>query len=180
MNEWISQQSVPRSSVTSGQICQVLGVPVEWIMSFPSVDPLTQRMTTDITLLGGKSWIPFLVASTGKSVDEESKSLNGSNYWEHKLSGNFYWQNADQHIQFNNMVLHRWVFLVKEGGTGLIYIIGKPSAGATVSINYSNKSGTVTSLTASHRALHRMIIYGGVTEGAYSHIFEPYFESYFE
>ncbi len=161
MNEWISLQSIPRSTVTSGGICQVWGVPVEWIDEIPRENPLTQIISGTITLTGDHVWIPFIWAHPSKAFSEEGKIQNGLPYWETKLTGTAYWNPADHHIQANNILFHRWVFLVKEAGTGNYYLIGKPGTGAKITVSYNSRPGTKTETTAVFQAKHRAPLYTG-------------------
>ena len=64
------------------------------------------------------------------------------------------------------MAHHRWVFLVKEAGTNLLYVIGKPPVGAELSVAYSDKQGTVTDFTAKFQSIHRAPIYPGEKKAA--------------
>ena len=166
MNEWKELTSIPRSAITSGGLCQVWGVPVEWVETFPSVNALTQIISSDIQLLAGKSWISFLWAHPSRAFSEEGKIFNGTPLWEQKLSGKLYSNTTDASLQHNNMLFHRWVFLVKEAGTGNIYVVGKPPVGAALSIQYNSNQGTITEVTAAFRSIHRAPIYTGNMPGA--------------
>ena len=166
MNEWKELTSIPRSAITSGGFCQVWGVPVEWVDSFPNTDPLTQKLQGSITLIDGKSFISFLWAHPSRVFSEEGKIFNGTPLWEQKLTGKLYSNTTDIHLQHNNMLFHRWVFLAKEAGTGNIYVIGKPSTGAALTISYNSGQGTVTEVTATFRSIHRAPVYEGVIPGA--------------
>lgn len=161
MNEWVSLQSIPKSAVTSGGLCQVWGVPVEWIESIPRESPLTQMIEDTITLVGSRAWIPFLWSHPTRVFTEEGKIQNGQPYWEQKLTGSVYWNPTGQHIQAGNMLFHRWVFLVKEAGTGNYYLIGKPSSGAKLTVAYTSKTGTKTEITATVTDKHRACLYLG-------------------
>ena len=163
MNQWVQFENFVKGPVTSGQICKIYGIPVEWLTSFPSFDPESQYLQGSFALLEGKSWIRFIVAASSKSLDEEVKLLKGRPYWEQSLSFRLNWQSGEQSMKLNNMANHRWVFAIQEGGTGLTYILGKPPVGAEVQVTYSNKQGTITDIKASFKAIHRLPIYVGTT-----------------
>ena len=161
MNEWLALPSLPKGPVTAGTPCALYGVPVEWVSSFPSFSPTTQKLFGNISLKEGKEWLVFTIAASGKEFQESSKTLNGLPYWEQQIQGNLYWQGSLQHVSISNMLNHRWIFIVKEGGTGLRYVVGSPKVGATVSANYTNKQGTVTGVTIAFRSPHRAPLYYG-------------------
>jgi hypothetical protein len=162
MNQWVQFDSFPKGPVTTGQICAVYGVPVDWIVQFPEFNPQTQYLQGDIILGYQKTWLRFMPAATRKVFREASKTLKGRPYWDQSLGFKINWQSGLTHIKASNMVNHRWVFMVKEAGTGQYYVIGKPPVGAEIAISYSNEQGTVTEFSASFQALHRAPLYTGV------------------
>jgi len=162
MNQWLAHNNFLQGPATSGNICAIYAVPVEWIHVFPDFDPATQYLKGDIVLKYEKYWIKFSVPGANKSFDEITKTLNGRTYWDQKLSFTLYSQSGNQDVRLGNMANHRWVFLFREGGTGIYYVVGKPAAGAELTIGYSNKSGTATDLTVQFRSIHRAPLYTGV------------------
>ena len=165
MNEWVQLQSQPKGSITAGGLCRVYGVPVEWVQDIPRENPVSQTITDDIALAAGKDWIPFVWAHSSRVFSEDGKIQGGQPYWESKLTGTLYWNPANQHIQGNNMLFHRWVFLVKESGTTNWYLIGTARKGASMTINYQSRPGTKTEVTAMFRAANRAPIYEGSITG---------------
>jgi len=166
MNQWVQFDSFPKGPVTTGQICAVYGVPVDWIVQFPEFNPQTQYLQGDIILGYQKTWLRFVPAATRKVFREASKTLKGRPYWDQSLGFKINWQSGLTHIKASNMVNHRWVFMVKEAGTGQYYVIGKPPVGAEIAISYTNEQGTVTEFSASFQALHRAPLYTGVNRSA--------------
>lgn len=162
MNQWVQFDSFPKGPVTTGHICAVYGVPVDWIVRFPEFNPATQYLDGDIILAYQKTWLRFVPASTRRVFKEGSKTLKGRPYWEQSLSFKINWQSGQTHVKASNMVNHRWVFMVKEAGTGQYYVIGKPPVGADLTIAYTNEQGTVTEFSSSFQALHRAPLYTGV------------------
>ena len=162
MNQWVQFDSFPKGPVTTGHICAVYGVPVDWIVRFPEFNPATQYLDGDIILAYQKTWLRFVPASTRRVFKEGSKTLKGRPYWEQSLTFKINWQSGQTHVKASNMVNHRWVFMVKEAGTGQYYVIGKPPVGADLTIAYTNEQGTVTEFSSSFQALHRAPLYTGV------------------
>ena len=172
MNQWVSFTSLTKGPATTGQICQIYGVPVEWISIFPKFDPETQYLDGNIVLDYQKTWFKFNPGASGKFFDESTKALKGRTFWEQKISFNLFWQSGPQDVKLQNMINHRWVFLFKEAGTGIYYVVGKPPVGATVSIGYTNKQGTVTEISANFQSIHRAPLYTGVNQSMYRYIDE--------
>lgn len=162
MNQWVPFQSFVKGPVKAGGLCEIYGVPVDWIVRFPGFNPATQYLDGDIVLGYQKYWLRFQVAPTDKGFSEELKYLKGRPFWEQRLQFRLNWQSGSQHIKLNNMANHRWVFLVKEAGTGIFYVIGKPDVGADISASYNNQQGTITQISASFKAIHRAPLYNGV------------------
>lgn len=171
MNQWVNFTSFAKGKPTSGNICQVYGVPVEWIAIFPKFDPETQYLDGNIVLDYQKTWFKFSPGASGKVFEETTKQLKGRAYWEQKISFPLFWQSGPQHVKLNNMANHRWVFLFKES-TGIYYVVGKPGVGAVVNIDYTNQQGTVTKISASAQSLHRAPLYTGVNQSMYRFVDE--------
>lgn len=162
MNQWVQHDSFPRGPVTSGQICAVYGVPVEWIVDFPGFNPTTQYLEGDIILAYQKTWLRFVVSPSRKNLKDSSKIFKGRPLWEQNLQFRIHWTSGQTHVKTSNMANSRWVFMVKEAGTGQYYVIGKPPVGAELTVAYTNEQGTVTDFSASFQAIHRTPLYTGV------------------
>lgn len=166
MNQWVQHESFIKGPVKPGRICQIWGVPVDWLIHFPEFSSETQYLDGDMVVGWEKYWLKFAVAPTGKGFKEELKYLKGRPYWELTLNFRTYWQSGQHDIKINNMANHRWIFMFKEGDTGMYYVIGKPPVGAEISVVYSNDQGTVTDFKATFKSLHRAPLYTGVNRAA--------------
>jgi hypothetical protein len=140
----------------------VYAVPVEWVAVFPKFDPLTQYLQGDIVLGYEKYWIRINVSASGKSFSEATRKLNGLTAWEQKISLRLNWQSGPQDVRLQNMTNHRWIFLIREAGTAIYYVVGKPPTGAEVNFEYQSETGTVTNIDVSFQSIHRAPLYTGV------------------
>jgi hypothetical protein len=166
MNQWVQHSSFVKGPVTTGNICQVWGVPVDWLVQFPGFSPTTQYLDGDMVVGWEKYWLKLAVASSAKGFEEEVKYIKGRKYWDQTLMFRTYWQSGQHDIKIDNMTNHRWIFMFKEAGTGMYYVIGKPPVGADLSVTYSNKQGTVTDFKATFKSIHRAPLYTGVHRAA--------------
>lgn len=164
MNEWLKLRSLQKSPVTRGGLCDIIAVPVEDVSTFPVIDPTIQRVASAIILKYGKSWISFAAAAPyGRAFKEKLQKSKAGQYYEQSVQGTIFSQNAHNHIQLNNMPLHKWIVLARERGTGLTYLIGKPTAACAFSTDYeSTAKGTPTRISFDTSAKHRAILYGGL------------------
>lgn len=166
MNQWVQLESFGKGPVKKGQVCEVYGIPVDWILDFPEFDPQSQYVTGDIVAGWQKYWLRFNVAASGKGFEETTRTLKGRTYWEQTFKFRLNWQSGRQNVKLQNMTNHRWVFLFREGGTGLYYLVGKPPVGAELTINYSNGQNTVTDIQIKFQSIHRAPLYTGVNRGS--------------
>jgi hypothetical protein len=166
MNQWVGLQSMVKGPVKSGNICQIWGVPVDWLVKYPEFNPTTQYLNGDMVVGWQKYWLKFAASASGKGFKEELKYLKGSAYWEQTLQFRTCWQSGQTDITINNMAHHRWIFMFKEAGTGIYYVIGKPWVGAELAVTYSNSQGTITEFKASFKSIHRAPLYTGVNRAA--------------
>jgi hypothetical protein len=166
MNQWVSLESLQKGPVKSGNICQIWGIPVDHLVKYPEFSPTTQYLDGDIIVGWQKYWLKFAASASGKGFKEELKYLKGSPYWEQSLTFRAYWQSGQTDVMINNMAHHRWIFMFKEAGTGMYYVIGKTPVGSDLAVTYTNGQGTITEFKATFKSLHRAPLYTGVNRAA--------------
>lgn len=158
---WLQPSSIPRAKVYAGSACLLAMVPVEWVQSFPAINPTTQMLQGSITLQPGRSWLRCILASQAIPLKEESQRNSAGLYWQINISGRTVGHSAPIHNYLNNFPHHRWLVLYKEAGTGITYAIGHPDSPAQIAVSYSNENGTINAISISRTSMHRSMVYRG-------------------
>jgi hypothetical protein len=167
MNSWLPLQSLQRSPVGRGGLCDLLCVPIEDVRHFPDTDPVSQTITQNIILKNSKSWLSFSSLSTyGKSLKEELQVGPAGFFFKQSVGGMLTSQNQHNHLQLANMVHHQWIVLSRERSTALTYVVGKPTAGCNLGLIYETKRNTITEISFTTESKYRSALYGGLTETA--------------
>lgn len=166
MNAWVQLSKLVKGPVTAGGICKAWAIPVDWIYKFPSYDPATQYLNGDIVTAPKKYWIEVELPASGKGFEESSKYINGRHFWEQTFNFRIYWQSGQTHVKVANMLHHRWVFMFKEAGTGMYYIVGLPKVGAQLDVTYKNAQGTITDFKGVAQSTNRAPLYTGVNRSS--------------
>ena len=166
MNAWVQLSKLVKGPVTAGGVCKMWAIPVDWIFLFPKFNPTTQYLDGDIVTAWKKYWFAIDLPASGKGFEEASKESNGRSYWEQTFSFRIYWQSGQTDVKIANMLHHRWIFLFKEAGTGMYYVVGMPPVGAQLQVVYKNAQGTITEFKGIAQSTHRAPLYTGVNRSA--------------
>jgi hypothetical protein len=158
---WLSLTSIPRGLVSPGSACLIAAVPVEWIATFPTPNPITGNLDTNITLIAGKNWLRLILASRKRTLREATNRASSGLTYPVSVTGNTVGTSNLLHHQLYNYSRHRWVMLYTEAGTNIVYVIGHPDAGALISFDYNNSQATQSQLTIQFTGTTRMPVYQG-------------------
>jgi hypothetical protein len=158
---WLSLTSIPRGLVSPGSACLIAAVPVEWIATWPTPNPITGNLDTDITLVEGRTWLRLILASRKRTLREITNRAAPGITYPVTVNGNSVGTSNLLHHQLYNYTRHRWVVLYTEAGTNIVYVIGHPDAGALISFDYNNTQATQSQLTIQFTGTTRMPVYQG-------------------
>ncbi len=158
---WLQPASIPKGIVKAGKACLLAMAPIEWIASWPPIDPATQMLTGDITLAAGRQWLRAILVSNGTPLKCDDQSRPAGLFRQVSITGRTVGHSIPIHHYLTNYPHHRWVLLYKEAGTDITYVIGSNHAGATLATSYDNAANTINTLTFSISQLHRPLVYRG-------------------
>ncbi len=163
MNEWLPLASVPKVKPGRGGPCRVFAIPIEDCSVFPDLNPATQTITANIQLVPGKDWLFFELTNPSKVFKEEGQ-VNAAVglFYNQTVSGLLTGQDIGNHVTVENLTRHRFIVICIERTTGITYLVGKPKAGAFLSVKYESKTNTNTELVFALQSRHRAYIYEGL------------------
>lgn len=158
---WLQPSTIPRGTVKAGKACLIAMVPMEWIATFPPIDPATQMLTGSITLAAGRQWLRLLLVANRTPLQVQDQSNAAGIFRQTNINGRTAGHSIPIHHYLTNYPHHRWVVLYHEAGSDITYIIGSNKSGAQLTSAYSNEVATVNTVTISHSSLHRPLVYRG-------------------
>lgn len=158
---WLPLTSIPRGLVAPGSACLIAAVPIEWIATFPSPNPITNNLEGNITLAPGRTWLRLILASRKRTLRETINRAAAGITYPTSITGNTVGASNLIHHQLYNYTRHRWVILYTEAGTNIVYVIGNPNAGAIINFDYNNQNATQSQISIQYTGTHRLPVYQG-------------------
>jgi len=158
---YLTPATLPKGEVKAGTACLLAAVPMEWVVSVPPIDPLTQMLSGDIILQPGRQWLRMLLVSRRRPLREDLQTGPGGNSWQINISGRTVGQSVAIHEYIRNYTDHRWLILYQEAGTGITYLVGSTRSGARLQAAYNNETATVSAISFAHTSVTRSLIYRG-------------------
>lgn len=148
-----------------GGLSKIWLVPREWIASFPELDPTTQLLVSEPTLIGGKNWIgPIAVANELIAYEEVSSLSAAGNFYKRKVSFSENGLSAANHLNITNMMGYECcvVGLVRSGA--FFIVLGNDKAGLKLDVNSSTGNGPLgmpmTKLVLSDESADKAFVLG--------------------
>jgi len=146
-----------------GGLSKLWLVPREWLSGFPELDPTSQKLSAEPTLIAGKNWIgPIDVSDEMKAYEEVTASSAAGVYFKRKVSFGENGQAAANHLNIGNYIGYELcvVALVRSGA--YFIVIGNDKAGLKLDINAGTGVGPLgmpsTKLVLSDESAFRALI----------------------
>lgn len=132
-----------------GGICAWWYTPVQNILTWPAINPLTQDYNAEPTLKDGATWHgPVRVPDSQLVFDEVEKTTAAGRYFEIELSGKHPGDERTSRANLQNMGYHRYVIVAKQRSGGFYLLIGSPQSPLKLLQKYtSDKGGNGTPAT---------------------------------
>lgn len=130
-------QHIRRPAVKPGGYCWLVFTPVENILTWPSLDPLTGVIASAIVLKEGKTWYEAKVVDKDRFFTEAIKVSDAGHYWEHSISSYIGGNNSNQTLNAGTLPYHRYVLMFKDRD-GQIRLVGNEDAGADIFPDYTS------------------------------------------
>lgn len=158
---WLPLTTIPRGQVSPGSACLIAAVPVEWIATFPTPNPITGNISQDITLTAGRSWLRLILAARKRTLRETTNRTPPGTTYPTTINGSTVGHSNLLHHQLYNYTRHRWIILYTEAGSNIVYIIGHPDAGAIINFDYNNATATQSTINIQFTGTTRLPVYQG-------------------
>ena len=138
-------------------------VPREWLDGFPELNPLTQVLSSEPTLLVGKSWLSASqVANELMGYEETSNLTTAGNFYKRKVSFSENGLSATNHLNIGNLLGYEFcvVGLVRSGN--FFMVIGNDKAGLKMEVTESTGNGPLgmpnTKIVLSDESVDRAMV----------------------
>ncbi len=130
-------QHIRRPQVRPGGYCWLVYTPVENIDIWPSLDPVTGRIASAITLKTGKKWYEAKVVDKDRFFREEARVSDQGHYWEQTISAYIGGNNSAQTLNAGTIPYHKYVVMLKDRD-GQIRLLGNEDAGVEILPAYTS------------------------------------------
>lgn len=126
----------------SGGFCKWYFMPKEYIATWPDIDPLTQYLKTEPTLVEGASWFgPIKIPNNQLGFQETLAISAAGNYYKHKVNGFYPGDSGNSRVNLENMPYHEWIIVGKQRAGGLYLILGDKERGLDFTTDYTTGPG---------------------------------------
>lgn len=136
-NAWFSIQHLDRASIEVGGLCYFYFTPVESVLQWPVINPLSGTITDDLVLKAGKSWLRCEVIEKDRSFSENQKSEDPGDFFEMNITG-FLPNDTPVNTYTTNLMKNRRFAIVTKERNGIMRLIGNSHSGATFIQSYSS------------------------------------------
>lgn len=128
-----------------GGICRWWYIPIEFISTWPPVDPQTQFLSAE-PILAGKSWFgPVAVPDKELGFTESQERAKAGVYWKQLVEGYLPGDSALSRVNIENMAFHQYAIVAKQRAGGLFLLIGNEESGLDFDANYATGKGNFES-----------------------------------
>lgn len=108
-----------------GGFCRFWYIQKEFIATWPVIDPATQFLSSEPTLVAGANWLgPVAVPKNQVGFSEVLKSDSAGLFYEQKISGAHPGDAADSRINYENLPWHQFVVVGQQRAGGLFLMLG--------------------------------------------------------
>jgi hypothetical protein len=126
----------------SGGFCKWYFMPKEYIATWPDIDPLTQYLKTEPTLIEGASWFgPIKIPNNQLGFQETLATSAAGNYYKQKVNGFYPGDSGNSRVNLENMPYHEWIIVGKQRAGGLYLILGDKERGLDFTTDYTTGPG---------------------------------------
>jgi hypothetical protein len=139
---------IKASSHLSGGICKLWFVPINWINSFSGINPLTQNLFTEPTLLAGKNWIgPIVLPDTQKGYEEKPTDSTAGIFYKRKITALIPGFGQSMHHQTQNMVHQSFCVIAKLRTTNAYIVVGNKQFGLSFTSEFASGNNAADAAT---------------------------------
>lgn len=147
----------------TGGFCKFWFIPKEEIATFPIVDPATQYLLTDITLLDGKNWRgPVQVPDRQLAFTETMEVSKAGPFYKQKVVANYPGDVPASRINLDNMAYHEFVIVGKLRSGGFYVVIGNQETAANFDQEYdsgsSNGNASMNKIAFTHEQIYKALV----------------------
>lgn len=132
-----------------GGFCKWWCVPKEKIATWPAVDPLTQYLVTEPTLITGAAWFgPVMVPDDALGFEEPIQRNAAGFYYKQKVTGFYPGDDAFSRINLGNMPWHQYVIVAQMRAGGFFMLLGTQERGLQFDADYASGNGGISTAGA--------------------------------
>jgi hypothetical protein len=115
---------------TVGSICRWWYTPIQNILSFPSISPVTQQLTGHPSLKPGTTWYgPVKTPDEDRAWKQTRERAKAGPWQKQQLTGFIDGIDANSHINLNNLVLHQLCVVALPRSGHFFIILGNDETG---------------------------------------------------
>lgn len=140
---YIPLQRITKASYDNiGGFCKFWYTPIENISLFPLINPATQMLSNEPYLLPGTIWYgPVDIPDKKFGWTAEQERVGAGVYFKQKVTGFVPGLSAENHINFQNLVFHKFAIVGKARSGGNFYIIGDDEIGLDATFDIVSGDG---------------------------------------
>lgn len=153
-----------RLSFNAG-FCQWWYTPWQNIAVWPTIDPLTQYLSAEPTLVNGATWLgPIKVPNSLLGFQELPQSDKAGIYYKQSVSGIYPGDSGSSRVNLENMPYNQFAVVGKMRAGGLFLLLGNEEYGLTFSHKYDSDKGAAATSGSDFSFSYESLYKGAVLE----------------
>lgn len=128
--------------------CEFYFTPIENIDQWPTVNPLTQELSSEPTLKVGTSWKgPIKIANQQLGFKEQQQKSAAGVYYKIQVDGIYPGDGRSSRVNLGNMSYHQFVVVGKQRAGGMFVLVGAPDSGLDFNHEFNTGRGNPAAIS---------------------------------
>ena len=136
-NVYAPLQAIEQTEPSIGGYCRLLIVPIQYISSWPVIDPVSGLLDDLPTLLPGKTWFSIATMPGNAVYKEDENESNAGNWYKIQLTAPLADDSTTQSLTVLTYRFNQFAVVMKEQNQ-ITRLIGNSYAGARIIQSYSS------------------------------------------
>lgn len=160
--EYLPLQNIDQVNTSAiGGFCRWWFVPIEWLASFPEIDPLTQQLTAEPVLLPERTWLgPVRVPDDKLGWTQAKVTAKPGITYKQQVEGFLPGIDENSYLNLGNLDHHQFCIIGKLRSGGMLVVIGDEISGLDLTVD------TVAGQGAKDTAGHKLLFTGETIDKA--------------